>query len=79
MAFVCNNSYNDAKLATKEVKEDAQDIISASKTLLEIVGNILDISKIESDKMEIVEVPYNPREMFEELARIDVISPTNST
>ena len=56
----------------KEVKEDAQDIISASKTLLEIVGNILDISKIESDKMEIVEVPYNPREMFEELARIDV-------
>lgn len=56
----------------KEVKEDAQDIISASKTLLEIVGNILDISKIESDKMEIVEVPYNPRKMFEELARIDI-------
>ena len=55
----------------KEVKEDAQDIISASKTLLEIVGNILDISKIESDKMEIVETPYNPKEMFEELARID--------
>ena len=55
----------------KEVKEDAQDIISASKTLLEIVGNILDISKIESDKMEIVETPYNPRELFEELARID--------
>ena len=61
-------SYEDAP---KEVKEDAQDIISASKTLLEIVGNILDISKIESDKMEIVETPYNPKEMFEELARID--------
>ncbi len=54
-----------------EVKEDAQDIISASKTLLEIVGNILDISKIESDKMEIVETPYNPKEVFEEVARID--------
>ena len=61
-------SYEDVP---KEVKEDAQDIISASKTLLEIVGNILDISKIESDKMEIVEIPYNPQEMFEELARID--------
>jgi signal transduction histidine kinase/ActR/RegA family two-component response regulator len=55
----------------KEVKEDAKDIISASKTLLEIVGNILDISKIESDKMEIVETPYNPKETFEEIARID--------
>ena len=54
-----------------EIKEDADDIISASKTLLEIVGNILDISKIESDKMEIVETPYNPRLTFEELARID--------
>ena len=61
-------SYEDVP---KEVKEDAQDIISASKTLLEIVGNILDISKIESDKMEIVETPYNPKELFEELARID--------
>ena len=37
----------------------------------EDVGNILDISKIESDKMEIVETPYNPRLTFEELARID--------
>ena len=55
----------------KEVKEDAEDIISASKTLLEIVGNILDISKIESDKMEIVNIPYNPKETFEEIARID--------
>ena len=54
-----------------EVKEDAEDIINASNTLLEIVGNILDISKIESDKMEIVDTPYNPRLTFEELARMD--------
>ena len=57
----------------KEVKEDAEDIISASRTLLEIVGNILDISKIESEKMEIVENPYNPREEFEEIAKMDAI------
>lgn len=42
----------------EEVKEDAEDIINASKTLLEIVGNILDINKIESEKMVINEVAY---------------------
>lgn len=41
-----------------EVQEDAEDIINASKTLLEIVGNILDINKIESEKMVINEVAY---------------------
>ena len=33
----------------EDMKEDLQDIVSASHTLLEIVGNIMDISKIESD------------------------------
>ena len=45
--------------------------MEASKTLLEIVGNILDINKIESNKMEIVEVPYNFKEEIENLAKID--------
>ena len=36
-----------------QVVEDSQDIISASQTLLEIVGNILDINKIESSKRNI--------------------------
>ncbi|MEG0577425.1 MAG: ATP-binding protein [Bacilli bacterium] len=43
----------------KEVVEDTNDIQNASQTLLEIVGNILDLNKIESDKMEIIENPYN--------------------
>ena len=55
------------------VIEDADDIISASQTLLEIVGNILDISKIESEKMEIVEVPYNFKKEIKELAKIDSV------
>ena len=46
----------------EQVKEDSKDIIAASHTLLEIVGNVLDISKIESSKMEIVESPYNFKE-----------------
>ena len=38
-----------------EMKEDLEDVIAASRTLLEIVGNIMDINKIESDKLEIIE------------------------
>ena len=56
-----------------DMKEDLHDIISASNTLLEIVGNIMDINKIESEKMEIIEIPYNFREEFETLARVDSV------
>ncbi len=42
-------------------KEDLEDIINASNTLLEIVGNILDINKIESNKLEISKIRYNPK------------------
>ena len=55
----------------ESMKEDLEDVVSASRTLLEIVGNIMDISKIESDKMEIIEVPYNFKEEIESLARIN--------
>ena len=54
-----------------QVKEDTDDIINASNTLLEIVGNILDISKIESDKLDIVSKPYNFKEEIEKLAKVD--------
>lgn len=54
-----------------QVKEDTDDIINASNTLLEIVGNILDISKIESDKLDIDARPYNFVEEIEKLAKID--------
>lgn len=54
-----------------QVKEDTDDIINASNTLLEIVGNILDISKIESDKLDIDAKPYNFVEEIEKLAKID--------
>lgn len=54
----------------KEVVEDTEDIRNASQTLLEIVGNILDINKIESEKMEIVEKPYHFKEEIIKMARI---------
>ena len=62
-------SYKDS--ASPEIVEDAEYILQASQTLLEIVGNILDINKIESNKMEITEVKYNFREEIESLAKIN--------
>ena len=54
----------------EEVREDCTDIQNASLTLLEIVGNILDINKIESNKMEIIENVYNPREEIQKMCRV---------
>ncbi len=42
----------------EDAMKDAEDIIMASNTLLEIVNGILDISKIEANKMEIVNKEY---------------------
>lgn len=61
----------DNKECPESMKEDLEDILSASKTLLEIVGNIMDINKIESNKLEIIEVSYNPRKEIETLARVE--------
>ena len=44
--------------------------MNASQTLLEIVGNILDINKIESEKLEIVENPYDFRESITSMCKV---------
>ena len=54
----------------KETKEYAGDIVDASKQLLEIVNGILDISKIEANKVEIIPKNYNPREVFDGLRKL---------
>ena len=56
----------------KEVLEDCTDIQNASQTLLEIVGNILDINKIESNKMELVEKPYNFKEEITKMCNVTI-------
>ena len=53
-----------------EVIENSHDIMNASQTLLEIVGNILDINKIESEKLEIVENPYDFRESITSMCKV---------
>ena len=62
------DSYKDR--VPQEVVEDTQDIRNASQTLLEIVGNILDINKIEADKMEIVEGTYNFKEEIANMCKV---------
>ena len=63
----------ERNICPDSMKEDLDDIISASNTLLEIVGNIMDINKIESDKIEIIEVPYNFKHELETLCRVNKV------
>lgn len=48
----------------------AKDVVSASQTLLETVNGILDISKVESGKLEIIEDNYNLRELLDNTVRM---------
>ena len=48
-------------------KEEVKDIIMASNSLLELINGILDISKIEANKIEIVNKEYKFRNIYDEL------------
>ncbi len=50
-----------------EGKDALKDLISSSNHLLDIGSGILNISQIESGKMELVEKEYSPIEVFDEL------------
>ena len=54
-----------------EIREDAEDLVTTSKTLFEFIENILDYVAIEKNEVRIVNNPYNPKELFEKLAKID--------
>ena len=54
----------------KVIKEEARDIMNASQNLLEIVNGILDISKIEANKLEIIDVLYEPEKVFADLVKL---------
>ena len=53
-----------------EIAENAINIQNASKMLLVLINDILDLSKLESGKMEIVPVQYETGAMFSDLVNI---------
>ncbi len=55
---------------SEEVAENARNIQGASKMLLTLVNDILDLSKIKSGKMEIVNVSYETGELFSEIVNM---------
>lgn len=66
--------FSKCMLAAPELNDEtrgfAKDIVDSSQNLLEIVNGILDISKIEANKMEIIPKEYNPREVFNSLTKL---------
>ena len=55
----------------KDEQREFIDIIEkSSENLLEIINNILDLSKIESNKLEIEEIVFNPIEEFESAVEV---------
>ncbi len=53
-----------------EVADDARNIQNASKILLSLINDILDMSKIESGRMDIVSVPYDVGGMMSDIVNM---------
>ncbi len=55
---------------SQDVAENARSIQSASKMLLTLINDILDLSKIKSGKMDIVNVSYETGALFSEIVNM---------
>lgn len=55
---------------SEEVAENARNIQGASKLLLSLINDILDLSKIKSGKMEIINVSYETGALFSEIVNM---------
>ncbi len=62
------------KELSKETAEDIKNINNAGNILLEIVNNILDITKVEEGKMTLNNKPYNLAEIIAELTSLVNVS-----
>ena len=51
-------------------KEEVKDILMASENLLELVNGILDISKIEANKLEIINTEYSIQKVLDDLVTL---------
>lgn len=69
-AIIGINSLLAERLEPGELKELAKDSMAAANNLLDIISDVLDISKIEAGKLEIVTVPFDPRMLTNQLERM---------
>ncbi len=51
-----------------QAQEEVNDIISSARNLLEVVNNILDVSKIDAGRIEITPLEYNTKKMIKGLS-----------
>lgn len=65
-----SNTLNESPKLPKDLKDEVEDILMASQNLLRIVNGVLDISKIEANKIEIINQEYDTRKMFDELCKL---------
>ena len=65
-----SNMLLEDKNLPDSAKDEVNDIVMASDNLLEIVNGILDISKIEADKLEIVKTEYDFKKVTDELVAL---------
>lgn len=56
--------------ASDEIKKDARNIQGAGKLLLALINDILDVSKIEAGKMDIVPVNYDVASLISEIVNM---------
>lgn len=65
---ITNEMYSlKSQVRDPDVIDDLEFLLPASKNLEEIIGNILDINKLENNQIEITEVPFNPKQTVEEI------------
>jgi len=69
-AIIGINSLLAERLEQGELKELAKDSMAAANNLLDIISDVLDISKIEAGKLEVVMVPFDPRMLINQLERM---------
>lgn len=53
----------------KQIRDYSKDIAKAGNTLLTVINDILDYSKIESGKLDIIEADYSFKELVDEVKR----------